>query len=149
MMGQARSNAVPPISLKPTSFEDVNAVLAELLAGIQSILGEQFVGIYLTGSLALGDFDPNTSDIDLIVVSVGPLGETQLAALGAMHARFDAGASPWAGKVEAVYVSRDALCGLPDATCYPQVEKERGFFLDRLEDGWLAQCMTLREHGSP
>jgi hypothetical protein len=68
--------------------------------------------------------------------------------LASVHARFDASGSPWAGKVEMVYVARQALRQPhSDNTQYPQVEKERGFFLDRLEDGWLSQCYIVREHG--
>lgn len=43
---------------EPTPYSDVNAVLHELLSGVQNILGKQFVGMYLGGSIATGDFDP-------------------------------------------------------------------------------------------
>ena len=48
----------------PTAYPDVNAVLAELSASVQTVLGHHFVGMYLYGSLALGDFNPRSSDID-------------------------------------------------------------------------------------
>lgn len=131
----------------PTPHADVNVALGELLAQMQSILGARLTGVYLSGSLALGDFDPHGSDIDLVVVTASALGEEVIAALSLMHARFDAGDSPWAGKIEAIYVTPDALRGKPDTTHYPQVEKERGLFLEQLEDGWLAHCYTVREHG--
>ena len=35
-------------------FPEVCAVLDGLLQGVKSILGEQFVGLYLYGSLAIG-----------------------------------------------------------------------------------------------
>ena len=41
--------------------------------------------------------------------------------------RFAAGDSPWAGKVEAVYIPRDTLRGAtPTDALYPQVEQGRG-----------------------
>ena len=58
-------------SLFPTPHPGVNLALRELTARIQAILGGRFSGLYLYGSLALGDFDPCSSDIDLIVVT-GP-----------------------------------------------------------------------------
>jgi hypothetical protein len=159
-------------SAQPTAYPDVNAALAELLMQVQGVLGAHFVGMYLSGSLALGDFDPDGSDIDLIVVSDDVLDSAHVAALQAMHAQFidathacvacvdatqtcvacgNASNSPWAAKVEAVYITRDALrhpaLHAPNATHYPQVEKRRGFFMDCLEDGWLCQCITVREHG--
>jgi hypothetical protein len=65
-----------------------------------------------------------------------------------MHACFVSNGSPWARKIEVVYVASDALDGQPpDDTVYPQVEREFGFVLQPLEDGWLAQCYTVCEHG--
>jgi hypothetical protein len=65
-----------------------------------------------------------------------------------MHARFDQGTSRWAGRIEAVYAERDALRTFPAGDqAYPQVETERGFFVEPLEIGWIFQCWTLREQG--
>jgi predicted nucleotidyltransferase len=52
-----------------TPYSDVNAVLQELLTAVQPILGRQFIGLYLYGSLAASDFHPNRSDIDFVVVT--------------------------------------------------------------------------------
>jgi hypothetical protein len=41
-----------------TPYPKINALLQELGAGVQSILGARFVGLYLDGSLAIGDFAP-------------------------------------------------------------------------------------------
>ena len=41
----------------PTPYPEVNAILNVLLADVRAILGDQFVGFYLYGSLASGDFD--------------------------------------------------------------------------------------------
>lgn len=132
----------------PTPYPDLNAVLREFAAQIQAILGDHFRGMYLSGSLALGDFDPNTSDIDFIVVTDAALADDLLAALREMHARFAAGDSPWAGKIEAVYIPQEALRHYPPPPAqYPQVEKDRPFFLDQLEGGWIYHCYILREHG--
>ena len=48
----------------PTSYPDINAVLDLLVLSVQTILGDCFVGLYLYGSLASGDFDLQRSDID-------------------------------------------------------------------------------------
>jgi aminoglycoside adenylyltransferase-like protein/nucleotidyltransferase-like protein len=134
--------------LHPTPYADVNDALRDLLARVRATLGTQFVGMYLTGSLALGDFDPAGSDIDLVVVTEGTLSASRIEALRGMHERFAAGASPWAGKVEAVYIPCETLRrAAPDDAGYPQVEKGHGLFVDQLESGWIVQCYILREHG--
>src|SRR5437773_9895210 len=95
--------------LHPTPYAGVNAALHDFEARIRAILGDQFRGMYLSGSLALGDFDPRTSDIDFLVVTGTALSEDVVGVLRDMHARFDAGGSEWAGRVEAVYIPRYAL----------------------------------------
>src|SRR5690349_7048262 len=135
-------------SLAATPYAEVNAVLRHFLAETTSILGDHFVGLYLSGSLALGDFDPRNSDIDLIVVTTATLSDDRVDALGAMHAQFAAGASPWAHKIEAVYIPREAFQrGPPPCARYPVLEKDTPFALAPLEDGWPVQAYTLREHG--
>ena len=93
----------------PTPYADVNAVLHDFLARIRLILGERFRGMYLDGSLALGDFAPHSSDIDFVVTTDAQLSDDLFMALRDMHARFDASGSPWATEIEAVYIPRDAL----------------------------------------
>ena len=73
-----------------TGYAEVDAMLAELLAGVRGTLGPQLVGVYLDGSLATGDFTQHSSDIDVLVVTEGVLAEEVIAALGTMHARLAA-----------------------------------------------------------
>ena len=42
-----------------------------------TVLGERLIGIYLHGSMAMGCFNPNKSDIDLIVVVNGDISDKQ------------------------------------------------------------------------
>jgi len=57
----------------PTPYPDVNAVLHVLLSGVQTVLGNHFIGMYPSGSLASGDFAPQRSDIDFVVVTADEL----------------------------------------------------------------------------
>lgn len=43
-------------------------ILRETLSSVHSIIGNNLVGIYLYGSLAMGCFQPRSSDIDLILI---------------------------------------------------------------------------------
>src|SRR5947207_15720461 len=92
-----------------TGYADVDAVLAELLAGVRGTLGPQLVGVYLDGSLATGDFAPHSSDIDVLVVTEDVLSDDVVAALGAMHARLATGLSKWTRELEVSYIPRRAL----------------------------------------
>ena len=137
--------------LFPTPYEDVNAVLAHFAAGTRAILRRGFVGMYLYGSLALGDFNPTGSDIDFIVVTQRAISDARGAQLAALHERFDRGldlpGSTWAGKLEAAYVARRALqSALPGDEKYLQVERGTGLLPAPLEAGWAFQLHSLRAH---
>jgi Domain of unknown function (DUF4111)/Nucleotidyltransferase domain len=51
--------------------EEVTAYLYAVTARVRDVFGERVVGLYTTGSLALGDYRPGRSDIDLIAVVAG------------------------------------------------------------------------------
>lgn len=48
---------------------DVKLVLDEMVERLQALLSTQLVGVYLHGSLAMGSFNPASSDIDVLIVS--------------------------------------------------------------------------------
>lgn len=62
----------------------VQPFLDNLLAEIKQITGNQFVGCYLHGSLAMGSFQPGNSDIDLLVVLNKALSTQQKQRLAAL-----------------------------------------------------------------
>ena len=94
--------------MKPTSDPDLNAVLEELVTGVRTILGPNFVGAYLQGSFALGDWDSH-SDVDFLVIIDHPLFDAEPAALQEMHGRIYDRPSPWAQHLEGSYFPRDLL----------------------------------------
>jgi hypothetical protein len=134
---------------QPTPYPEVNALLRELLEGVQTILGRHFTGAYLFGSLAGGDFD-QASDIDVVVVTDDEISGRLFSALRAMHARIATIDSPWATQLEVSYVPRHALRRY-DPTCalHPHIDRGRGEGLRvmRHDCDWVVQRHTLRERG--
>ena len=88
--------------LAPTPFTDVNFVLDHFRSQLQALLDSELMGIYLVGSLALGDFNPRSSDIDFVVVTSTEIDPDRFTALQHVHAQFAASNSPWAEKIEDV-----------------------------------------------
>jgi len=80
-------NKIQSMPTHPKSYPDVNTVLYVLLKNVQTVLGNHFIGMYVYGSLASGDFDPQRSDIDFLVVTADRLPDEMIAELKAMHAR--------------------------------------------------------------
>ncbi len=133
-----------------TPYPDVNATLRHFLAGVRTILGDHFRGMYLSGSLALGDFAADRSDIDFVVMTDNDLTGDLLSDLRALHARFNASDSPWATEVEAAYIPQDAMRRYdPDHALHPHIERGAGETLDmdQLGSDWIIQRAILRMCG--
>jgi hypothetical protein len=92
----------------PTPYSDLNQVLGELVRSQQEILGDNFIGAYLQGSFAIGDFDEH-SDVDFIVAVEQEMPEAQVEALQAMHERVYGLESYWAQHLEGSYFPLDIL----------------------------------------
>ena len=92
-----------------TRHQDINHILNEILAGTQTILGENFVGMYLDGSLASGDFDYETSDIDFLVATAVAVTPSQFDQLVIMHNRIGKLDTKWAIELEGAYIPVGAL----------------------------------------
>jgi len=133
----------------PTPYPDVNAVLHMLLSGVQTILGNHFVGMYLAGSLASGDFDPQCSaDVDFVVVTTDELPDEMLPALEAMHARITASGLKWATRLEGDYIPQPALRRYdPTHARYPHLGMDGHFDVEQHDSNGVVQRYTIRKHG--
>jgi hypothetical protein len=66
-------------------------------------------GLYLTGSIALGDYRHGISDIDFLALTTRPLDQQDLAAVAAIHDD-----TPNKPHLDGIYLDRDSLNTLPD-----------------------------------
>ena len=88
--------------MKPTPYPELNAVLQELVTAVRVALGSDFVGAYLQGSFALGDFDEH-SDVDFIIAVPDELSDSRVTTLQTIHPRiYDLGPE-WAKHLEGSY----------------------------------------------
>lgn len=119
-------------------------MLRDLLGRVRDILAEHFFGLYLYGSLAVGDFYPSRSDIDFVVVTRDHLPDTIIRELESMHMALAAGAK-WQRKLEGAYVPI-AIIQRHDATDrrVPTVN-EGNFYMAPLGSDWVMQRKILRE----
>lgn len=118
-------------------------VLAALTDGVRSIDGS-WLGAWVYGSVALGAWDPVASDIDVIVVASGALGQEDIDRLATLHEQL-AREQAMAGRLEVQYLTvghldRDDSAGYP---CW------RDSALHRQSRGDLNATTrwVLREHG--
>lgn len=94
--------------MQPTPYPELNNILLELVSGIEQILGSHFIGAYLQGSFALGDFD-EYSDVDFIVAIEEQLTSKQVHSLQELHGLIFNSESYWAQHLEGSYFPRSIL----------------------------------------
>lgn len=131
----------------PTPFPDVNSLLDKLLSGVHNILEDNFVGLYLYGSLASGDFDLERSDVDFLVVTREAISSEKFSALEAMHERLANSELNLAKKLEGCYIPRaDIRRHISGKAEYPTLNEGK-FYLSGLGSDWIIQRHIIREQG--
>lgn len=133
------------MSLQPTPHRDVNDLLEKLLSGAQSVLENNFSGLYLYGSLASGDFDWQKSDVDFLVVTFDKISDEAIRSLKAMHENLWQSGGKLAAKLEGSYVPLGDLRRYEaNEKEYPSVNEGK-FYLGRHGSDWIIQRHILRE----
>ncbi len=127
---------------------EVARLIEDLLAGVRGALADNLVGVYLRGSLALGDFDPENSDVDILVVTERPVSDAEFAALAALHARIPAAGNQYGRHYEASYVDRASLKRFqPGERRHPTVGSDWVFQWAEHRDNFILERWMVREHG--
>jgi predicted nucleotidyltransferase len=131
----------------PTVFPELNELLGELVARAETILGDNLVGAYLTGSFALGGGDLQ-SDCDFLVVTQHQVTAEQERQLRELHDEIPTRDGHWPHDLEGSYAPRADLATLAALD-------EQWLFVNRgwREMEWSTHCnteevrWTLRESG--
>ena len=127
---------------------EVGEIVESLVPQINRVLEDNLEGIYLKGSLALGDFNPETSDVDLLVVVKQPLHQADFERLDPMHRRIQTLPNRYAGDVELAYVPATILNNFVPGLKYPALERGEQLKWKTLGSNWLLEFWTVREHGA-
>ena len=128
----------------PDGLKDV---LARLVAGVRERLGANYVGAYLQGSLAIGDFD-DASDVDFLIVVERDVPAETIERLQDFHRALFEHQSYWSRHLEGSYVPRAALADLPPPRRKLLYLDHGSTTFERSDhDHYLAVLWTLRERG--
>jgi predicted nucleotidyltransferase len=133
----------------PTPYSDVNEIFDLLLTDVKGIMQDQLIGMYLFGSLAIGDFDLH-SDIDILFVTEQAISEEVFQDLFEIHQRISTIDSPWAVQLEVSYIPKDALRRFdPANNNHPHIDRGPGEKLSLMQHDadWNVQRYILRERG--
>jgi predicted nucleotidyltransferase len=128
---------------------EVTEILEQLLQGVQQELPNNVVGLYLRGSLAYGDFNADTSDLDILVVTERAINNAEFGRLFAFHQRLANLPNPYAKRIEIAYLDKAAVREFQPRQRYPTLEQGAGESLKWAEHGrnWVLERWTVREYG--
>jgi hypothetical protein len=132
---------------KLTPYADVNAIVGVLLERSRAALGDDFLALYLHGSLATGAFDRARSDIDFISVLDRAPSDAAIEALRQMHREILQLGSPLVRRLEGSFVHKALLtCAAPPEAPRPYMNGAR-FLLADYGYEWVLEKHTIREKG--
>ena len=135
-------------AMRETPREDINSLLESLLSRMRHILQEKLVGLYLYGSLTTGDFDPESSDIDLLAATSTDVTDTEFDALRAMHLDFARDNPGWEDRVEVAYLSLAALTTFrSERSPIAVISPGEPFHMTEAGKEWLMNWYGVREKG--
>ncbi len=127
---------------------EVSKLLEALFAGVGDALGDNLLGFYLRGSLALGDFNPETSDVDILVVTERPVSEAEFEALAALHTRIPAGDNQYRRCYEISYIDRVSIRRFkPAERQHLSIPSDSAFGWSDHRPNWVLERWTVRERG--
>ena len=130
-----------------TAYPAIDDVLAALLTASRDLLRDDLFGLYLSGSLASGGFDAQTSDIDFVAVTRSD-SRSRPAEFGALNRQLQAAGSPWAAKLEGSFLPLQVFEDFnPACTPYPTIGMGGWYGLDHKGIEHALQRSVLREHG--
>ena len=129
---------------RPLAHPAVAAAVGAYLEAVDREAPGLVEGLYLTGSAALGDFRPRTSDVDFVAVTDCPLGAADFAALARTHQRLAASVPrPF---FDGIYVTWDDLARDPARRRGPH-SHEGKFHVDASGPGDPVTWHTVAHYG--
>ena len=119
-----------------------------LLNGSKLVLRANFIGIYLHGSLAAGDFNPDSSDVDFAVINKNEISVREIAELAKLNEKIVATGSRWGTLLEGAFIPVSLIkCYGDTHSQQPSISTGGTFGLDRKGIEEPIQRWVLREKG--
>jgi predicted nucleotidyltransferase len=131
-----------------TGFPEIDQILEYYCLNIQKLLNHNLVGVYLFGSLSYGDFNQETSDIDLMVIVKNHLTNDELASVGALHEQLMTSHPLWQSRIEISYTPACFLkSDLPPKEPRPYLGEAKFYHQAPYGNEWIINLYLLQQHG--
>jgi hypothetical protein len=131
-----------------TPYPAINTLLTEWAEGLKRQHSKKIVGLYLSGSLAYGDFVPDRSDIDLQAVVRSAFVEDELRSVEQLHKEIERRYPQWANRIECSYVPLELMRELtPPRTPRPWWGFGTLYAAAPAGNEWIINHYLLSKHG--
>ncbi|MCD4754072.1 MAG: DUF4111 domain-containing protein [Anaerolineaceae bacterium] len=128
--------------------EQLQPLIETLHQQLRAVLKNQFVGLYIHGSVALSAFEEDRSDIDFLVVTQKILDSETLEELKEMHKTLFESNLYGAKILEGSYIPKNELWRYdPEHAIHPALRCDGTFAIDGHGIDWVIQRYVLREKG--
>jgi len=131
-----------------TLHQPLDRIIPALLDDLRASFGDELVGVYHLGSAVSGGFDPELSDLDLIVVTerdVEAIGFEVFAGVIERLARREPG---WAGRLDLVFVGRRTVADPSAGGPLLEVSHEKPLHRENAAE-WLEAWFLARDAARP
>lgn len=131
-----------------TPYQNINQILLLMSNNLSDIFKKNLIGFYLFGSLTYGDFNPDTSDIDLLVIIRRPMNANEMEQVKKLHKKVEERYPIWKKRLECSYVPINMFKNkLPPKE--PRSYYNEGIFYDEAPYGneWIINNYLLYQHG--
>ena len=133
---------------KQTLYPSANDFISDYVAQVSNLLGDNLVGVYLFGSLTYGDFNPKSSDIDLIALVDNPLAINEIEKIEKLHKDLEQQHSKWKNRVESSYTPISILGQItPPNAPRPYYGEGKMWHEADYGNEWIINLYLLKKHG--
>ncbi len=134
--------------MKPTPYEDVNEILAALMAGVKAVAGQKLVGMYLYGSAATEGYDPSCSDVDVLTAVATDIDEAEFEDLRTMHDALARTRHKWDDRIEVQYLPLVTLRTFKtQSRTVPVISPGEPFHWREVDREWTMNWYDVQENG--
>ena len=133
----------PPMDVS----QAIDQLIAHLHSELTARLPANLAGLYLRGSLATGDFRPESSDIDLLAVTYRPVNDEQFGRLAELHATIAASGHPFARRIEIAYIDPTRLRRFQPGQRFPTLGQGELLAWTEHRTNWILERWMVRHQG--
>lgn len=136
-------------SCEDIAQREITEAIAKLESVTEDVLKENLCASYLSGSIVTGDFDLDSSDIDLFVVTNESISAKTIEDLKREYKRIRGEGGWWDGRTEGVFLTKE-FCESPSsvASCQYVLKTNGDFVLSQNRSDWIVQLYIAREYGT-